>query len=113
MQYFHASGLAVPIPSKRLFFNAICFMLFSSVALAQSRGLPGAADGQREIIPLQIGDTVPQEFWTREHLFYINGDTVRKSLDGYRGVDPIYGPTFLRDDAAAVISLVLSNISSK
>jgi len=65
-------------------------MLFSSAALAQSRGHPGAADGPAEIRPLQIGDAVPDEFWTREHLFYINGDTIRKSLDGYRGTTLLF-----------------------
>lgn len=39
-----------------------------------------------EIQPLKVGEKVPEEFWTREHLFYIDGDTVRKSLEDYRGV---------------------------
>ena len=44
-----------------------------------------AAEGQTGIIPLRIGDTVPEEFWMREHLFYLDGDTIRQSLSGYRG----------------------------
>lgn len=35
--------------------------------------------------PMLISEKVPEEFWTREHLFYINGDTIRKSLQEYRG----------------------------
>ncbi|MCA5005657.1 TlpA family protein disulfide reductase [Sphingobacterium bovistauri] len=38
-----------------------------------------------EIVPLQIGQKVPEEFWTKEHLFYINCDTVRKSLEEHKG----------------------------
>lgn len=37
------------------------------------------------IKPFQVGQRVPEEFWMHEHLFYINGDTVRKSLQEYRG----------------------------
>lgn len=36
-------------------------------------------------MPLILGQKVPEEFWTREHLFYINGDTVRKTLEEHRG----------------------------
>ncbi|MDR2270393.1 MAG: TlpA family protein disulfide reductase [Sphingobacterium sp.] len=35
--------------------------------------------------PLMIGEKVPNEFWEKEHLFYINGDTIRKNLKEYRG----------------------------
>src|SRR5690606_32680986 len=64
----------------------LCFMLFNlSDAWAQSAE-SRTAEGQTEIKPLKVGEKVPEEFWTREHLFYTNGDTVRKTLQEYRGV---------------------------
>src|SRR5690606_13075151 len=64
----------------------LCFMLFNlSDAWAQSAE-SRAAEGQTEIKPLKVGEKVPEEFWTREHIFYTNGDTVRKTLQEYRGV---------------------------
>ena len=42
----------------------LCFMLFNlSTAQAQSPENGEAAEGQTEIKPLQIGDTIPQELW--------------------------------------------------
>lgn len=67
-----------------LSYALLCFVLFGADALAQSPGVREAADRQAEIKPLPIGDTVPEEFWTQEYLFYTNGDTVRKSLNAYR-----------------------------
>ncbi|PRD46914.1 TlpA family protein disulfide reductase [Sphingobacterium haloxyli] len=61
-------------------------MLFNlSTAQAQSPENGEAAEGQTEIKPLVVGQKVPEEFWTREHLFYVDGDTVRKTLEEYRG----------------------------
>src|SRR5690606_1945490 len=46
-----------------LFYGLLCFMLFNlSDAWAQS-AVPRAAEGQTEIKPLQIGDTIPEELW--------------------------------------------------
>lgn len=59
--------------------------LFNNPALAQSRDTLGAVDGVGEIKPLRVGLSVPEVFWTREHLFYINGDTVRRTLEEHRG----------------------------
>ncbi|PRD56707.1 hypothetical protein C5749_05605 [Sphingobacterium gobiense] len=60
-------------------------MLFNlSEAWAQSAE-SRTAEGQIEIKPLQVGHRVPDEFWTKEHLFLINGDTVRKTLEEHRG----------------------------
>lgn len=42
------------------------------------------SDGEPEK-PLPLGWKVPDDFWTRKHLFYINGDTIRKSLKEYEG----------------------------
>lgn len=41
--------------------------------------------GQATIRPLRSGEKVPDDFWTKKHLFYLNGDTVRKSLEEYKG----------------------------
>ncbi|TYR35119.1 thioredoxin family protein [Sphingobacterium phlebotomi] len=63
----------------------LCFMLFNlSDAWAQSAE-SRTAEGQTEIQPLQIGRRVPEDFWTKEHLFFINGDTIRKTLEEHRG----------------------------
>jgi len=48
-------------------------------------GANGLITGQSDIVPLQVGHKVPEEFWTEEHLFYINGDTVRRNLQEYKG----------------------------
>lgn len=37
------------------------------------------------ITPIKIGQKVPEEFWSYEHLFYINGDTIRRTLQEHRG----------------------------
>ena len=66
-------------------YGLFCFMLFNlSDAWAQSAE-SRTAEGQIEIHPLQIGRRVPEDFWTKEHLFFINGDTVRKTLEEHRG----------------------------
>lgn len=60
-----------------------CFIMFSSVQ-AQS---PKKETVARQLLtePLLVGQKVPDEFWKREHLFYINGETVSKNLEEYRG----------------------------
>ncbi|NGM65792.1 TlpA family protein disulfide reductase [Sphingobacterium sp. SGR-19] len=75
--------------SRTLFSFAVagfCFMLFNlSTAQAQSPENGEAAEGQTEIKPLQIGDTVPEELWNLP-LQVINHpegkDTI--TLDDYR-----------------------------
>lgn len=32
-----------------------------------------------------VGQKVPEEFWTKEHLFFHNGDTLRQTLEEHRG----------------------------
>lgn len=34
---------------------------------------------------IKLGMKVPDSFWTEKHLFYINGDTVRKTLAEHKG----------------------------
>ncbi|ERJ57685.1 TlpA family protein disulfide reductase [Sphingobacterium paucimobilis] len=80
--------------------SIIFCVLFSSlaftqvVAQTQSRSvlqgeIRSAADGHNTIDsnivqPLALGMKVPEEFWTTNHLFYNNGDTVRTNLEQYR-----------------------------
>lgn len=35
--------------------------------------------------PISVGEKLPDEFWHQKHLFYENGDTVRKDLSEYKG----------------------------
>lgn len=64
----------------------IIFCVLFSNAFAQPRGKLGTAvKAEEEIVPLRIGQSVPNEFWTKEHLFFINGDTIRQSLEEHRG----------------------------
>lgn len=35
--------------------------------------------------PLLVGSGMPDDFWTKKHLFYINGKKVFKNLEEYRG----------------------------
>lgn len=34
---------------------------------------------------LKVGEKVPEDFWKREHLFYSQGDTVRGTLEQFKG----------------------------
>lgn len=54
------------------------FSLFSQAQPANSRVVAG------EIKPLAVGQKVPDDFWKREHLFYLNGDTIRKPLAEFK-----------------------------
>ncbi|NGM61926.1 TlpA family protein disulfide reductase [Sphingobacterium sp. SGG-5] len=66
-----------------IFFVFLLFVLFD--VRAQSRQEVGTAEGQTPPQALMVGQKVPEEFWTHEHLFYINGDTVRRTLQEHRG----------------------------
>lgn len=55
------------------------FSLFTQAQPAYSQA------GARDIVPLLVGQKVPESFWTKEHLFFINGDTIRKTLQEYKG----------------------------
>jgi len=60
-----------------------CFILFS---YAQAQSAQERADARlTDITPLIVGQKVPEEFWTKKHLFYVDGDTVRQSLLQYKG----------------------------
>lgn len=67
-------------------FLIFCFIVFSlNDARPQSPVKSGTVSGSKAIKPLLVGQQVPDEFWTKEHLFYVNGDTVRRSLKEYKG----------------------------
>ena len=102
MNFYRAGGILCLLPatyrlyacfSGRFFFRVlpmagcICLMLFGlPEARSQSPERQEAvAGGKEEIKPLKVGEKVPEEFWTKEHLFYIEGDTVRKNLEEFRG----------------------------
>ncbi|WP_343566616.1 TlpA disulfide reductase family protein [Sphingobacterium sp.] len=59
------------------------FALFSMFSL--SAQTPRKDSGANGPTPLQIGDKVPDTFWTQEHLFFIDGDTVRRNLAQLKG----------------------------
>lgn len=85
MNNFYKGGGGLCLPPITYGLLLLNFMLFNlSDAWAQSAE-SRAAEGQEEIKPLLVGDKVPEEFWTKEHLFYVDGDTVRKTLEEYRG----------------------------
>ncbi|SFS98249.1 TlpA family protein disulfide reductase [Sphingobacterium wenxiniae] len=58
-------------------------MFSLSDAWAQSAESRTAERQQQKEV--SIGHSVPKDFWTKEYLFYINGDTVRKSLEEHKG----------------------------
>lgn len=50
---------------------------------AQTPRKDSGADGKST--PWTVGHFLPEEFWDKEHLFIINGDTVRRTLQQHRG----------------------------
>lgn len=70
----------------RCFLLIFCFISFSlNDARPQSPEKSGAVSGNDSIQPLVVGQKLPDEFWKKEQLFYVNGDTVRRSLEEYKG----------------------------
>lgn len=63
----------------------MCFIALFSNLVAQEPHKDRGADGQQTVKALLVGQKMPAEFWTREHLFFVNGDTVRRSLEKYKG----------------------------
>ncbi|CAM3584569.1 Thioredoxin domain-containing protein [Sphingobacterium prati] len=72
---------------RAIFMLPLMFYMFSLSAQTprEDSGVGELITRQSDIIPLKIGHKVPEEFWTKEHLFYINGDTVRRNLQEYKG----------------------------
>ncbi|MFD2557088.1 TlpA family protein disulfide reductase [Sphingobacterium tabacisoli] len=69
--------------NAKLLVSTIFCVLFSWSLVSPAFGQE--ADGLNKVQPLTIGSKVPNEFWTHQHLFYINGDTVRQSLEEHKG----------------------------
>lgn len=57
-------------------------VLFSWLLVSPAFGQE--ADGFNKVQPLRVGDKVPKDFWTREHVFFVDGDTVRRTLEEFR-----------------------------
>ena len=68
---------------KALAFTVFFVSMFSLFSQAQPADSQAAALGVQK--PLMVGASVPEDFWTKEHLFYVNGDTITKSIDDYKG----------------------------
>ncbi|MVZ63121.1 TlpA family protein disulfide reductase [Sphingobacterium humi] len=70
---------------KSLFLTQIIFAFFFSVSTqAQLKNkLPEGHIGA--CLSLKVGDKVPEEFWTKKHLFFFSGDTIRMDLSNYKG----------------------------
>ncbi|MFD2554389.1 TlpA family protein disulfide reductase [Sphingobacterium tabacisoli] len=73
----------IPTTIKTLSLTIIYCVLFSMALVTPAQGQE--ATGLLRIKPLSVGQKVPDDFWTKEHLFYINGDTVRKTFEEHRG----------------------------
>jgi len=86
MRYFFGAGEVLPNPKTIKLYSALLSILwFSMFSLsAQTPRKDSGADGSK-IMPLMIGQRVPEDFWTREHLFYSKGDTIRQTLEAYKG----------------------------
>ncbi|MBL1411479.1 TlpA family protein disulfide reductase [Sphingobacterium faecale] len=65
--------------------RAIIIFLLSFILTFKIFGQKADSDRKSEVVTLKIGHKVPDEFWTHEHLFYVNGDTVRRNLQEYKG----------------------------
>ncbi|WP_120332345.1 TlpA family protein disulfide reductase [Sphingobacterium siyangense] len=62
----------------------ILYLLVSMFSLsAQTSRKESGADGLLKVVSL--GEKVPADFWTKKHLFYSNGDTIRRSFEQYKG----------------------------
>ncbi|MGJ1408373.1 TlpA family protein disulfide reductase [Sphingobacterium thalpophilum] len=52
---------------------------------AQTPRKDSGADETAKIDPVSLGQQVHEDFWSKKHLFYSNGDTIRRSFDQYKG----------------------------
>src|SRR5690606_33304465 len=58
---------------------------FISATHAQSQTHHSGGGAAPVVKRLMVGQKVPEEFWTKEHLFFHNGDTLRQTLEEHRG----------------------------
>ena len=85
--YGKSRRVVEPMRSKAIPLMAVwlCFMLFNlSDAWAQSAE-PRTAEGQTEIKPLKIGDTISEELWEKSFpIMDVNGDISQSTLQKYK-----------------------------
>src|SRR5690606_27182346 len=78
-----------PFPSiLHLLLSTIFVLLnfcFISATHAQSQTHHRCGAAAEVITGLMVGQKVPEEFWTKEHLFFHNRDTHRQTLEEHRG----------------------------
>ncbi|MCY4781539.1 hypothetical protein ORI89_17925 [Sphingobacterium sp. UT-1RO-CII-1] len=60
-------------------------VLFSFASIMEAQAQEPRQSGATSQEEVRIGRGVPVNFWTKEHLFYVNGDTVRKTLEEHKG----------------------------
>lgn len=68
---------------KHIIYIYISLFVFIIQAHGQSNRV--SLPENEEVKPLMVGQRVPEGFWTKQHLFYMDGDTVRKDLSEYKG----------------------------
>lgn len=82
---FIRSTLHHNLENKR-FKSLALVVYFVSMFSLLSQAQPAKAQAvARDIVPLVVGQKVSNDFWTKQHLFFINGDTIRRSLKEYKG----------------------------
>ena len=57
-------------------------LMFNLSALAQSASERAGAGSTQ---PLMVGTSVPDGFWVKKHLFYVDGKIISKTLEEYKG----------------------------
>lgn len=89
-----SNALAALWPKPKYNFKAVAWLalpvilssyVFVNSAFAQSRNDSGAGVKVEQSLRLSVGQKVPADFWTRQHLFYDQGDTIRRDLSAYKG----------------------------
>lgn len=70
--------------SKAILLLGIALLPMFSLSAQTPRKYSGA-DELKEIMPLSVGEQMPEYFWDREYLFYENGDTTRRSISEFKG----------------------------
>lgn len=83
---FIQSTLHYNLENKR--FKALALIvyfvsMFSLLSQAQPAKAQAVSLGFNKA--LMVGASVPEDFWKREHVFYVNGKTVTKNLEEYKG----------------------------
>ncbi|MCW8310845.1 hypothetical protein K7A41_06390 [Sphingobacterium sp. InxBP1] len=88
MRQFFGAGEVLPSrKTMKLYSTLLSILWFSMFSLsAQTPRKDGGADGLRpKKQVLRVGSSVPEDFWTRKHLFFRNGDTISETLEKYKG----------------------------